>query len=485
MSTLRRSADRPAPVYGHDEPTAAALAALAGADSRPFWLEDPARPPALPALAGTVSTDLVVVGGGYSGLWTALQAKERDPARDVVLVEARTVGWAASGRNGGFCAESLTHGDANGEQRFSREMPLLRLLGERNLAGLAATVTRYGIDAELERTGTLDVATEAYQVAALESEAADSGGSLEFLGPDEVQGQIASPLFRAGLRDRTGAVLVHPAKLAWGLRDACLELGVHIVENTPVRSLRREGDRVEVVADGGRVTAGRAALATNAFSPLVRGVRPYIVPVYDYVLMTRPLSDAELASVGWASRAGLSDIGHQFHYSRLTADNRILWGGYDAVYHRGGMVRPEYEQRPETFARLAGHFQLTFPQLVDVEFTHAWGGAIDTCSRFSPFFGTALGGQAAYVAGFTGLGVGASRFGAQVLLDLLDVPDRGDTELTRLSMVRRKPVPFPPEPFAYPVIEATRWSMDRSDRSEGRRNLWLRALDVLGLGFDS
>ena len=482
--TLQQSSARH-PVYRHDEPTPAALAALTGADPRPFWLADATRPSALPALSGTVTTDLVVVGGGYSGLWTALQAKERDPGRDVVLLEAHRVGWAASGRNGGFCAASLTHGDENGEKHFAREMPLLRLLGERNLAGIAATAVRYGIDAELEFTGTLDVATEEYQVAALAEQATVSGGEQEFLGRDDVQAEIASPVFRAGLRDRRAAALVHPAKLAWGLRDACLAQGVRIFEGTPVRSLRRENGRVEVASDGGRVVAARAALGTNAFAPLLARVRPFIVPVYDYVLMTRPLTADELASVGWASRAGLSDVGHQFHYARLTSDNRILWGGYDAIYHRRGAIRPEYEQRPETFARLAGHFQLTFPQLEDVEFTHTWGGVIDTCSRFAPFFGTALGGQVAYVAGYTGLGVGSSRFGAQVMLDLLDVPDNGETELPRLSMVRRLPVPFPPEPFTYPVIEATRRSLDRADRSGGRRNLWLRTLDALGLGFDS
>ena len=329
------------------------------------------------------------------------------------------------------------------------------------------------------------MATEDYQVADLVQRAAESGGELEFLDQEQVQRQIASPLFRAGLRDRTGAVLLTPARLAWGLRDACLSLGVRIVEGTPARKIWHDGEHVVVETDGGHVTAAHAALATNAFPSLLKRVDAFIVPVYDYALMTRPLSDAELASVGWSERAGLSDVGNQFHYARLSADNCILWGGYDAVYHRGGRIRPEYEQRPETFERLAHHFQQTFPQLTDVEFTHAWGGVIDTCSRFFPFFGTALGGRVAYVAGYTGLGVGSTRFGAQVMLDLLDVPEHGETELTTLSMVRRFPVPFPPEPLAYPVIEATRWSLDRADHTEGQRNLWLRTLDALGLGFDS
>jgi glycine/D-amino acid oxidase-like deaminating enzyme len=175
-------------------------------------------------------------------------------------------------------------------------------------------------------------------------------------------------------------------------------------------------------------------------------------------------------------------MGNQFHYFRLTRDNRVLWGGYDAVYYNGGRSGEEYQSSPATYRTLATHFFAMFPQLEGVRFSHAWGGVIDTCSRFSVFFGTALGGRLAYAAGYTGLGVGASRFGGQVMLDLLD---KADTERTRLSMVRCKPVPFPPEPLRSAVIQATRASIARADRNEGRRDLWLRTLDRLGLGFDS
>jgi len=145
-------------------------------------------------------------------------------------------------------------------------------------------------------------------------------------------------------------------------------------------------------------------------------------------------------------------------------------------------VRPEFHQRPETFQRLAEHFFTTFPQLEDVRFTHKWGGVIDTCSRFCAFFGTAYGGRLAYAAGFTGLGVGATRFGAEVMLDRLAGVE---TERTRTAMVRSKPIPFPPEPLRYLGIELTRRSIAAADRNGGRRNLWLRALDAVGMGFDS
>ncbi|HZP14608.1 MAG TPA: FAD-dependent oxidoreductase, partial [Nocardioides sp.] len=143
---------------------------------------------------------------------------------------------------------------------------------------------------------------------------------------------------------------------------------------------------------------------------------------------------------------------------------------------------PAYDLRPATFDLLARQFFTTFPQLAGLRFTHRWGGAIDTCTRFCAFFGTARRGRVAYALGFTGLGVGATRFGAQVMLDLLD---GRDTERTRLEMVRTRPIPFPPEPFASIGIHLTNWSLSRADARGGRRNLWLRILDRLGLGFEA
>jgi glycine/D-amino acid oxidase-like deaminating enzyme len=223
-------------------------------------------------------------------------------------------------------------------------------------------------------------------------------------------------------------------------------------------------------------------LATSAYPSLLRAPRRYVAPVYDYVLVTEPLTPGQWESVGWRHGQGLSDCGNQFHYYRPTADGRILWGGYDAVYRFRGPVGPQFDQCEATFARLSHHFSVTFPQLAGIRFSHRWGGAIDTCSRFSVFFGTALDGRVAYATGYTGLGVGASRFGAVVALDLLD----GRTsQATALRYVRRKPVPFPAEPLRWAVIELTRNRMAAADRRQGQRGLWLRSLDRLGLGFDS
>jgi len=237
-----------------------------------------------------------------------------------------------------------------------------------------------------------------------------------------------------------------------------------------------------VHTDHGRVTAARVVVATNAAPSPIRRLRKYVVPVYDYVLMTEPLDPDLRRAIGWDRRQGIGSTGNQFLYFRPTADHRILFGGYDAVYHYGNAMGPALEQRPATFALLSSLFAETFPQLEDVRFTHSWSGAIDTCSRFCAFFDRSSDGRVASVAGYTGLGVGASRFGARVALDLVS---GAETELTRLQFVRRKPIPFPPEPVRSLGIHLTRWSMARADAHQGKRNLWLRALDSVGLGFDS
>ncbi|MCX4587747.1 FAD-binding oxidoreductase [Streptomyces sp. NBC_01481] len=457
-------------------------------DAQPvsYWLDDPAKPGALPALTGDEHCDLLVVGGGYSGLWTALLAKERDPGRNVVLIEGREVGWAASGRNGGFCAASLTHGLGNGLARWPGDMAKLEELGGRNLDAIEAAVATYSIDCDFERTGEIDVATEPHQAEELREmyeEATQLGFTgLELLDQDAVRAEVNSPTFLGGLWDRRGVAMLHPAKLAWGLKQACLDLGVRIYENTSGQQLAASGPGMAVRTPYGRVFARQVALGTNVFPSLVKRVRAYTVPVYDYALMTEPLSPEQLAAIGWKRRQGLGDSANQFHYFRITADHRILWGGYDAIYPYGGRVSAEMDHRPETYLKLAGHFFRCFPQLEGLRFSHAWGGAIDTCSRFSAFFGTAHGGKVAYAAGYTGLGVGATRFGADVMLDLLSGQP---TERTELEMVRSKPLPFPPEPVAWAGIGLTKWALARADANGGRRNVWLKAMDRLGLGFDS
>jgi len=304
------------------------------------------------------------------------------------------------------------------------------------------------------------------------------GHEVEVFDREGVQAEVASPLYRGGIWDKTDSAILDPGKLADGLRRAAHAQGVRIYEHSEVTAIG-EG---QVRTAKSVVKTDKTLLATSAYKPLLREMGRYIAPVYDYALMTEPLSEAQQQSIGWRNRQGVGDGANQFHYYRLTQDNRILFGGYDAVYRYGGPVEPQYDDYDQSFAMLSQHFFTNFPQLEGIRFTHRWGGAIDTCSRFSAFFGTAHNGRTAYATGYTGLGVAATRFGAQTALDLLDGKR---TEATQSQYVRSKPLPFPPEPLRYAVIELTRRKLDKADKNEGRRGLWLKTLDKLGLGFDS
>jgi len=400
----------------------AAYAARADAAPQPAWLDDPARPEPTHPLDGPAVADLVVVGGGYTGLWTALLARERYPARSVLLLEADTCGSQASGRNGGFVSASLTHGFGNGLARWPDELDEPDRQGAANLEAIGDTVQKLDIDCDWHVPGELTVATEPHHVAEL-AELADAmrrhGQDVELLDADQARARLDSPTYLGALSEPDGTALVEPARLAWGLRDACREAGVVVHERTPVTGLGRAGAGLRVETAAGPVTAGRVALATNGFPPLLRRLGLMTVPVYDYALMTEPLTAPPLAALGWAGREGVGDASNQFHYYRRTRDNRILWGGYDAIYHYGSRIAPDLEQRDATHTLLAEHFLATFPQLEGIRFTHRWGGVIDTCTRFTAFFGTAYGDRAAYALGYTGMGVAASRFGAQVMLDLM------------------------------------------------------------------
>ncbi|MBS1889451.1 MAG: FAD-dependent oxidoreductase [Actinobacteria bacterium] len=466
--------------------TDAERAAYADAEPRSFWLAGlPARDPS-PPLRGTEEADLCIVGGGFTGLWAALQAKADDPGRDVVLLEAETIGFGASGRNGGFAIGSLTHGLENGLARFADEIELLERLGRENLAGMLADLERHGIDCDLELTGELTPSVAAYQDGWPAETAALYGrfGYDVEVFPDAaaMRAEVDSPIYRGGAWIRDAGGVLDPAKLALGLCEAARRAGVRVHEESPVRGLEEAGDAVLVRTDAGAVRARRVVVGTSAYPSPVRAIRRYVAPVYDYALMTEPLTPAQRRAIGWERRQGIGDGGNRFHYYRLSADERMLWGGFDAVYRRGGPVGPALDDHDATFGRLVQNFRVTFPQLEGIRFTHRWGGAIDTCSRFSVFFGTTLGGRVAYAAGYTGLGVVSTRFGARVALDLLD---GRDTEATRSRYVRRKPLPFPPEPLRSAVIQLTRNRLAAADRRDGRRGLWLGLLDRLGLGFDS
>jgi glycine/D-amino acid oxidase-like deaminating enzyme len=458
--------------------------ALRDASPRPFWTDRPDAPePCAPLVRGT-TCDLLVVGGGLTGLWAAIEASIADPSRDVMLVEARQIAFGASGRNGGFFSESLTHGLSHGLELWPDDLPELLRLGRENVREICDFLAHEQIDADLRLCGKTAVATRPHHVAALAAAAelgSRFGEDVTLLDRDAVQADVHSPTYLGGLRYRSGGGLVDPAELTWGLKRSALARGVRIHESTAVRSIRRRRGAVEVSTGTASIRAARVVLATNAYPPLLRRLRMRVLPIYDHVLVTEPLSPSALDSIGWPEAQGLTDTGNQFHYYRRTRDDRILWGGYDAIYYFGNRTDAGREQRTASHALLARQFFETFPQLGGIRFTHRWAGLIDSTSRFTPVFGTAMDGRMAYAVGFTGLGVAASRFGARVAVDLVDGIE---TERTSLDLVRHKPVPFPPEPLRYPVVQATRAALSREDES-GRRGAYLRTLDRFGIGFNS
>ena len=449
----------------------------------PVWPETVARRPELPPLSGSLRCDLAIIGAGFTGLWSALKARERHPGARIVVLDARRLADAASGRSGGFAAPSISHGVTNAAGRWPDEAQDLVRLGRENLDEMEADIRAYGIDAEFERTGKLNVAQTRWQIEglhAMQASYARFGVETAILKRPELAARLDSARYPVGLFEENYA-FVNPARLVHGLARACLAQGIAIHENSKVTAIRNDGPDLRLVLNEGALHARRAILATNADLPLLARLRRAIVPIYDYSIMTEPLSEAQLAAIGWRGRHGVADCGNQFHYSRKTADNRILWGGYDAIYHFGARRDAELLHRNETYAKLEETFTATFPSLSEVRFSHAWGGVIDTSARLTFFSGTAFGGRLAYALGFTGQGVTATRFAALSMLDLLDGVQ---TERTGLRMIRSRPVPFPPEPLRSLAIGWAQADLAREDRT-GHRSLMLRLMDRLGIGFGS
>ncbi|MFL5869453.1 MAG: NAD(P)/FAD-dependent oxidoreductase [Solirubrobacterales bacterium] len=453
-----------------------------------YWLAASPAGPARPPLRGGTETDVAIVGAGFTGLWTAIALTDTDPSLRVTVLEQETVGFGASGRNGGFCQASLTHGLANGLRHFPDEIEILEREGRANLGALIAFTRQHAIDCDLEDTGGLTVADQPYQVDELKAwadEAAQHGEEVVFLDREAVRAEVHSPIWEAGLYSPPNGtdLLVDPAKLVRGLARVAGERGVTIHQHTRVRAVQRRAGGVRLTTEAGAtLDAEHVVVATSAYSGWLRRLQTHFVPVYDYALVSDPLTPEQHEAIGWWRRQGMSDANNQFHYFRLTADDRILWGGYDAIYHRNNGVGPQFDRRPLTFEKLEGHFRRAFPQLADLRFPYRWGGAIDTTSRFTVTFGQALGGRLTYALGYTGLGVGASRWAGGIVRDFILRPD---AELLRLRFVRSRPFPFPPEPLRSVAVNVVRGELDRADRNEGRRGLILKALDAIGIGFDS
>jgi glycine/D-amino acid oxidase-like deaminating enzyme len=430
-----------------------------------LWQETLGPRPPSPRAVGSLTADVVIVGAGFTGLWTAYELRRTDPSLDVVVLDAHEPGFGASGRNGGFAMTLL---DLTLHRFASRWGDAAAAHAHRavarSVADIAAVVRTEGIDCELEATGLLRVATNPAQAGRLdrELETAARLGLDGFRGLDraEVQTLVRSPQYLAGVLE-DACVILNPAKLAVGLADLLRREGVRVLGGSPALALTAVPGGIEVTTPAAAVRADTAVLATNGWTHRIPGFERRSLPLYTYVVVTEPLTPAQWQGIGWEGRQGIEDERNYVHYYRPTADGRVLWGGTDAVHRLGGPVAPRRDRHERIRRRLEREFLATFPQLGRVRFTHHWGGPLSVTSRFTPQFGTTAGGRLHYAFGYSGHGVAPAHTAARVLRDLTLGRETHDTAIC----FREAADPaLPPEPLAWVGAELSRWLLQRQDR---------------------
>jgi glycine/D-amino acid oxidase-like deaminating enzyme len=432
--------------------------------SRSYWLEaDPYTPG--PPLAGDVRADVAIVGAGFTGLWAAHFLLQADPALKVTVIERDVVGYGASGRNGGFAMTLLSRSLHDLVQQFGLEPArLAHRAVAASIDAIGCFGTEHGVSCDYEKNGFIGLATDESQVPRVEADrrAAEQLGleDVRFLSGDELRRHLQSPLFRCGLEERTSALL-NPAKLVRGMARVVRQQSAIVYEQTPVDRIEPGSAGVDIHTPLGTVHADQVVLATNAYSVQFPELRRWLIPLYSYIVLTEPLTEAQWASIGWQGRQGLEDKRTFIHYFRPTADGRILMGGEDAPYHYKSSILPEHDRNARVFTILQRDLQAFFPQLQGVRFTHGWGGPVAVTSRFVPTFGTLAGGRVHYGFGYSGHGVAPTHLGGQILRDL--VLGR-ESELTQLCFVRAKPIAFPEEPLRWVGVNLARRRLLRQDR---------------------
>jgi glycine/D-amino acid oxidase-like deaminating enzyme len=408
-----------------------------------WWLEDAlAREPDAadaPPLAGDATADVAIVGGGYTGLWTALALRERDASLRVTLVEAEICGAGPSGRNGGFC-----HG------YWSALSSVLPVLGEQDAlllcrAGerIVPAVRALGDDVWLRESGRLDVSAAPAQDGSVERsvEAAAQLGHPEEAVPlsaDELAQRVRSPVFRSGVYFRDGAT-VHPGLLVRSLRRHALAAGVTIHEQTPALRVR-DG---EILTPNGTLRAPEIVLATNAALTGWRPAARSLTNFGSYVVLTEPVPEL-LEQINWTGGEAIVDGRMFIHYFRTLNDGRVLMGSGSGPIGFGGRVDERFSGDRATAERAEAGLRRLLPGLDGARVERSWGGPIDVSADHLPFFGTKPGTRLHYGAGYSGHGVGPSWLGGQILASLAL---RADDEWAQLPLATRRVPSLPPEPF--------------------------------------
>ncbi|MFL5959340.1 MAG: NAD(P)/FAD-dependent oxidoreductase [Gaiellaceae bacterium] len=434
-----------------------------------WWLEDAlARegdPAPAPPLVGDASADVAIVGGGYTGLWTALALRERAPGLRITLLEAEICGHGPSGRNGGFVhgywgafASILT---VLGEERALE----LAQAGEQIIPGIRAWAEARGEDVWLREAGMLEVSAALAQDASVEKAVAAAAGvgrsdHAVRLTPEEVAQRIRSPVFRGGVFYRECAT-VHPGLLVRALRRAALDAGVVVHERTPVTGVRA-GSPNELETPGGTLRAPEVVLATNAALTGWRPASRSLTNFGSYVVLTEPAPEA-LAEIGWTGGEAIVDGRMFLHYFRTTEDGRVLMGSGSGPIGFAGRIDDRFSRDGATAARAESGLRRLLPGLAGVRVERAWGGPIDVSADHLPFFRTRPGTRIHYGAGYSGHGVGPSWLGGRILASLVL---GAEDEWTRLPLASRRVPRLPGEPFRRLGGGLVRWAIMRCEEAE-------------------
>jgi len=431
-----------------------------------WWLEEAGGARPLPSLDGSTDADVVIVGGGYTGMWSAWHLLEAEPSLDVVLLEGGTCGHGPSGRNGGFC-ESLWFSAGAIRERFG-DGPAGELLrsSSESVSAIGAWCRDNEVDAWFNQAGYLCVSTgerfDGVGRASVEAAAAlGSPDAVQDLAPDAVRARCRSPEFRRGVLVPDFATL-QPARLGLGLRRRLIERGVRVFERSRVRRL---GPEVVAETDGGCVRAGAAVLAVGPAARSLAPLRSRLTVTSSHIVLTEPVPDV-LEELGWTGGECITDGRTLLHYFRTTPDGRIVfgWGGGRVAY--GARVNGRIEVDPDVATELRDHLERLFPDVRGRRITHAWGGPIDVSPSHIPQVGSLPGAPIHFAFGYTGNGVGPSHLAGRTLASL--ALDRRDA-LTRLPIVDSGAGAWvPPEPLAWLGGTAVRSALLRVERANER-----------------
>jgi len=448
--------------------------------TRSYWLGLDSYQPDAP-LEGEMRADLVIIGGGFCGLWTAYHLLKADPGMTVIVIEASAIGYGASGRNGGFAMTLIHKGLKDLVAAVGAdEAKALHLAAEEAIRSIGQVCETENIGADLQPNGLLTISNTPLQDTIIREEVETAErlgiGGFTFLKEEEIRSTIHSETFRCAVKEES-CTLLNPARLVRGLKEAVIRAGGRVFEQTPMESLDETSDGVRVVTPKGEIRAQRALLAANAYSSRIPSLQSYVMPFYSYILLTEPLSDEQWSRVGWAGREGLEDRRTFLHYMRPTIDGRMMWAGRDAPYRPNG-PDPKYDRDERVFKRLEETFAWTFPQLADAKFEYRWGGPIGVTGSFMPCAGWLEEKRVAYAFGFVGHGVAITNMVAMAMRDL--ILER-DTDHTRLAIIGRKPVNLGPRLLRDPMVRLSNaYSLRQDDGSgSGKLPLVLRLLQRL------